>query len=396
MKKYIIFIIALFGIGRVVADEVIIGNVVVPQGGQAMISFNLNNPDEIFTAGQMKLVLPTGVTTVLNENGDPTIVKGARLATTNHSIGASHIEDGTDQFTFFSISNEEIPNTEGTIFSIYVTADAGLVVGTVLEGTFENIELTTIDATPRPFNRQTFTITISEPSSPYMVFDENTTVMPVAAEGVDVSVQRTFVADEWTTICMPFSMTEAQTKLAFGDNVMLADFTSWKPIENEEGNISCIELYFESVQAIEANHPYIINVANNMTEFTVNNVDIDPQEEPAVKVGKKLSERGYMIGSYMVVKVPEDDLFITGEGFYYSDGLYEQKAFRAWFELNDVLSDKENADIRLFIDDIETPICEIQFMIVNNASVYNLRGQIVSGKLLGGIYIRNGKKLLLK
>lgn len=164
MKKTMTFLAALLmSTGSIMADEVSIGNVTIPQGGQATVSISLNNPDKEYTAGQMLLALPEGVTAVLKENGEPTTTKGERLQGTSHTIGASHLEDGTDQFTIFSISSEAISGTDGTLFTVLVTADAELAVDSTLEGRLTDIEMTTTDATPTSFNVQTFTITIGAP-----------------------------------------------------------------------------------------------------------------------------------------------------------------------------------------------------------------------------------------
>lgn len=391
MKKNIFFTVAvLISMGRAVADEVTIGSVTIPQGGQAIIGISLTNTDNTYTAGQMLLVLPAGVTAVLNDNGDPMTMKGERLAATNHAIGASHLADGTEQFTIFSVSNDEIPDNDGILFSISVTADTDLAVGTTLEAKLESIEMTTTDAAPTVFNPQTFTITIGEPADSYVLLDENATELPVAEEGADVRVRRIFVADEWTTICLPFAMTETQTKEAFGEGVVLADFTRWTSEEDEEGDIVRLNLYFETVQQIEANHPYMIIVMEDIAEFTVDGVNIEPEGEPTVQVGKKKADRGYMIGSYTVSAVPEGDIAISEGQFAYSDGTMQTKAFRARFELADELTDKDNCDVRLYIDDRETSVRDIQLLVPDNV-VYDLAGRRVA-KARKGIYIIGGRK----
>lgn len=90
------------------------------------------------------------------------------------------------------------------------------------------------------------------------------------------------------------------------------------------------------VTEIEANHPYIIKVSSAISEFTVDGVDIDPKEEPVVQVGRKSSERGWMYGTYIVTKVPEENLFLSENKFWYSTGNTTTKAFRGYFMFHDV------------------------------------------------------------
>ncbi len=132
------------------------------------------------------------------------------------------------------------------------------------------------------------------------ILDENSTTMPVTEAAANVRVKRTIKANEWSTICLPFAMTEAQVKAAFGDDVELADFASWTPEEDDEGAIVSITVGFTDVTEIEANHPYIIKVSSAISEFTVDGVDIDPEEEPVVQVGRKTTTkafRGYFMFS---------------------------------------------------------------------------------------------------
>ena len=399
MKKIKVLLAAMLGMvaGMATADEVAVGNVTVPKGGQAVVSINLNNPDKIYTAGQMQLTLPEGVTAVLNSNGNPTAAKGERMAE-DHAIGTAHLEDGTDLFTIFSQSSAAITGTEGAMFHVTVTADASLEVGTVLEGALTDIEMTTTDAVPTLFNDQTFTITIGEQADTRTVLDETSTTVPESETGVDVRVKRTINAGEWNTLCLPFAMTEAQVKEAFGDDAELADFTGWSSEEDEDGNIVNITVNFTDVTEVEANHPYIIKVSEDVSEFSVDGVDIQPEDEPTVQVGKKKAERGYFTGTYVAdTEVPEDDIFLSGNKFWYSAGQTRMKAFRAYFEFADVLTDMDSsaAKIAISFDMDKTGISRVTSNKEGNGATYNIAGQRVL-KPTNGIFIKDGKKITIK
>ena len=399
MKKIKVLLAAMLGMvaGMATADEVAVGNVTVPKGGQAVVSINLNNPDKIYTAGQMLLTLPEGVTAVLNSNGNPTAAKGERMAE-DHAIGTAHLEDGTDLFTIFSQSSAAITGTEGAMFHVTVTADASLEVGTVLEGALTDIEMTTTDAVPTLFNDQTFTITIGEQADTRTVLDETSTTVPESETGVDVRVKRTINAGEWNTLCLPFAMTEAQVKEAFGDDAELADFTGWSSEEDEDGNIVNITVNFTDVTEVEANHPYIIKVSEDVSEFSVDGVDIQPEDEPTVQVGKKKAERGYFTGTYVAdTEVPEDDIFLSGNKFWYSAGQTRMKAFRAYFEFADVLTDMDSsaAKIAMSFDKDKTGISRVTSNKEGNGATYNIAGQRVL-KPTNGIFIKDGKKITIK
>ena len=397
MKKNMILLAAiLLGMACHAADEVTIADIIVPQGGLAEVNICLTNPEKNYTAGQMLLVLPAGVTTVLNANNDPMVSKGERITSTNHAIGATHLEDGTDQFTIFSISSDAIPGTEGALFSVTVSVSNDLAVGTVLEGRLESIEMTTTDASPTPFNNQSFTITIGENR---IVLDEASTSMPYNANNANVRVLRTLAADEWATICLPFAMTAEQVVEAFGEGVQVADFTAWSPEEDSEGNITGISLGFETVASMEANRPYLIRVAEDVAEFTLDGVDISPEDEPTVHVGKRLAERGYFVGTHVVASVPEENLFLDGGAFAYSDGTAQTKAFSAYFELAGVLTDMDTAagcvDIVLDGENITTGISAADAKRPTTSLWYNLQGQRLS-QPRKGLNITGGRKVMAK
>ena len=400
MKKFLTLAAALLmGTGSMTADEVSVDDVTIPQGGQATVSICLTNPDNVYTAGQMLMVLPEGVTAVLKENGDPTTAKGERLSGTSHTIGANHLEDGTDQFTIFSISTEVIPDVEGPLFSITLTADAGLAVGTSLEGQLTNIELSTINGVPAPFNNQKFTITIGEPTDTHVLLDENATSLPEAADGVDVRVRRTINAGEWSTICLPFAMTEEQTKETFGSGVQIADFNDYE-FNDEAGTIT---VKFSTATAIEANHPYIIKVAEKVTEFTVDGVDISPEDEPMVDfdTSRRKNQPRQMVGTYVAGTVLEwGALFLSGNQFWYSTGNTTMKGYRAYFNFYDLLPDFEESYQSRSISMIfeggkTTSISEMENGKSDSSKYYDLQGRRVA-KPQKGLFVKDGKKVIIK
>jgi hypothetical protein len=190
-------------------------------------------------------------------------------------------------------------------------------------------------------------------------------------------------------------MSAAQVQTAFGENVQLGDFTSWSA--EKAGNATVgINVGFTAVTAIEANHPYIIKVTDPVTEFTVDGVNIVVADNPTKQVGTEESERGYMHGIYTATTVPEKNLFLNANKFYYSVGNSPIKAFRAYFEFYDVLdsyNDATDARITLSFEDNATKVKGVRNMEKSDEVIYNLSGQRVS-KVGRGVYVKNGKKVV--
>ena len=230
-----------------------------------------------------------------------------------------------------------------------------------------------------------------------VVLDEASTEMPSAATGVDVRVKRTIKAGEWSTICLPFAMTEAQVKTAFGDDVQLGDFQGYDVKDDGE----TIGVKFADVTAIEKNHPYIIKVGADVAEFTVDGVDVDPEEEPMINFGTKRKPKAF-VGNYVAgTAIDNGCLFLSDNKFWYSVGTTTIKGFRGYFNFDDLLPDFEDnyAEARVMMmfddDDVVTGI-DASLSSKGEHRYYNLGGQRISHPKKKGLYIQEGKKLIVK
>jgi hypothetical protein len=231
---------------------------------------------------------------------------------------------------------------------------------------------------------------------------------------VDIVVQRTIKAGQWSTICLPFAMTEEQTKAAFGDDVQLMDFVDYETVEDDAtGDIFQIIVNFEEVDlsgGFEANHPYVIKVSgeNDITEFEVNST-IEPDEEDACVIydngltGKKRIIYGWFQGTYHAqTVVPENGLFISNDQFWYSTGLTKMKAFRAYFEFDDVLTSIEDAGTNIAMNFEENQSSGISEKVSVKSEKSAEGWHTVDGRRLNGtptqkgVYIKNGKKIIIK
>ena len=239
-------------------------------------------------------------------------------------------------------------------------------------------------------------------SEDVLVLDETSATAPAAEESANVRVRRTINANEWSTICLPFDMTEAQVKAAFGDDVQLAEFKGWETTEfDDDDNATAISVSFGDVNAIAANTPYIIKVSKAITEFTADDVDIDPEDEPAVTVGRiNRGTFGSFTGSYVPMTIEEGNLFLSDGKFWYSTGKTAMKGYRAYFYFQDVLASYSNsaATTRIsmrFADGTTTSIGKIdnERLTIEN-DTYDLQGRKIEKPVRKGLYIRGGKKVV--
>lgn len=222
-----------------------------------------------------------------------------------------------------------------------------------------------------------------------------------ANTGVNVTLKRSMVANEWNTICLPFDVSKEQATAAFGDNVKIAELNA-----NSTGNT----LSFNSVEAISATKPYLIkpSIASPADGYNFNGVTIkDDGKGNVVTPEPVMTESLFgLVGIYNKVDVNEDikNTLFSGDCYaaflgdgnkIYKAGTGMTKGFRAYFAIPKSAS---ASALRVVIDGTATSIKNIDSEIVeSNAPVYNLQGQRVdSNNLTPGIYVKAGKKFVVK
>lgn len=217
-----------------------------------------------------------------------------------------------------------------------------------------------------------------------------------AKNGVNVTLKRTMVANEWNTICLPFEVSEKQAKDAFGEGVKIAELNA-----NSTGNT----LSFKSVEVISATKPYLIKPSkeNTSNEYVFENVNVVKNDADAVITTDDLA----FVGIYNMVDITKNvtevlyDTYYAaflgaGNKIYKTDGSGNKtKGFRAYFAIPNGAA---ASALRVVIDGTATSIKNIDSEVVeSNAPVYNLQGQRVNGNnLTPGIYVKAGKKFVVK
>jgi hypothetical protein len=252
-----------------------------------------------------------------------------------------------------------------------------------------------------------------------LFLSENAALTAVSKTGVDVAVERTLNAGEWSTICLPFSVAAHKMDAVFGDGWKLANFTGCDVTyeDDDETIVKNINVKFEAATAIEANHPYIIKVSSDILQIDIDDVDliVTGDEEPSVdcdeyayqaQVGKNKYETRYLYNSFVGnyapdFLVPDQCLFLSGGKFWYSKGKSKLRAFRAYFDFYENLPESFSAEagsrITFSISDNEqTAVKSISPVpAVRGGICYSLDGRQVQNPAKG-LYIRDGKKVVVK
>ena len=372
MKKIIFSMLTFlaFSAGSSAQTISVAGDVEALAGESVSVALHIAGADAM-TSNLFVITLPTGITL----NGVKATEAWAGLLTVNKETG---------EFSSIVTSDNALTG-EADIATITLTVADGVELGTypvTIGGRVNGVDLET---------EATFNVKVVNAHT--VELDENATEAPTAAEGVNVKVKRTIKADEWSTIVLPFAMTAEQVKAAFGEDVRVADFTGYDFDEEADK----LNVNFKDVTAIEANHPYIIKVAAAVSEFSVEGVDIAPEDEPMVQKDKSKKNYNSFIGNYVNGTTVDDyGLYLNGGKFWYSMGGAKMKAFRGYFVFDSVDVDYEESSSRMVITFGEaTGIDTVTSEELKVKSYYNLSGQRV-GQPAKGLYIVNGKKLIVK
>ena len=404
----------LVTVNKVAADNntLSVANIEVPQGGKATVEIMYNFTTE-FVGFQLDMELPDdGMLTPTMVNSKPVATLG--FSGTDHSLSNSQLKNESQElipsyrFLCASLQNTAVPTGQGTLIRMDLNADASAIIGTVYNVTITGMQFGTIGGDKFVPADIVFTATIVENR---VVLDENSTTAPEASDGaVNVKVKRTIAKDIWNTICLPFAMTEEQTKATFGNDVQIADFKGYDTVEDENENIVGLIVNFDFVTSIADNHPYLIKVSNNITEFSVDEVVITPEDEPCVTFGFETGKGKNTVyhpidftGTYVADfdfynEATSRALFLSGNKFYYAtENTTHMKAFRGYFDFDDVLPSAEGASsrINMSFNNETTAMKDVENQIVVENHYYDLQGRRTE-KPLKGIYIVNGHKKFVK
>ena len=233
-------------------------------------------------------------------------------------------------------------------------------------------------------------------------------------------LRRTFNGSKWNSLVLPVSLTEAQFHEAFGSGARLSEMDR----VTNEGNNRIIN--FKTVQAsadgiyLKENTPYIIYIEEAETEkhpadeqyesiedgvvqgpIYIVNSGVDYQmtnnKDTKIEVTSKITPELSYLGSYdSNQRLPIDCYIFSNGNLFHTSKEYEMKAYRCWI---DYQTDDDTPLAKFSVNNTATGIDCITDNIENaDSHIYNISGQKIENtdNLPEGIYIINGKKLIIK
>ena len=224
------------------------------------------------------------------------------------------------------------------------------------------------------------------PAAAAVVLDES--VEYVEAEtAADVKLTKT-IYEGWNTVILPFSMTSEEIATVFGEGELYA-FT-----DADAGSLN-----FSEATALSAHTPYLFKAA---TAKAISGETISGRTITISTNGLKAAGTDYnFVGTYTPYATGESPIvagadYVLGadNNFHLTTVKNALKAFRAYIQANEA-TEESPARLAIVIDGETTSIEAIDGRVLSNDAIYNLAGQKVKNAQKG-IYIQNGKKIVVK
>ena len=228
---------------------------------------------------------------------------------------------------------------------------------------------------------------------PVVILDEKSesySTPPIGTTGsAEVHLKRTFSANSWNSLCVPFAISDDEVKTQFGNDAKVAEFTG----------ATATTLEFSSCTGIEAGKPYLVYIPGGatQTEFTFKGVSHFAGTPTDVVQHGSANEKTTFHGYFYKSTAPKGSYVLRKNLVYHLVSDMDIKGFRA------VLIDGP-ATQRVFtqwsLDGTTTGIGNIDANVIQRFNVYNTNGQMVRhaatslDDLPHGVYIVNGKKVI--
>ena len=217
---------------------------------------------------------------------------------------------------------------------------------------FTDVELISVDALP-----------LSESSKVYYS----------AGTYPSVSFTRSFTADNWNTLCLPFAFDKSR-------------LTAVKELSSVTENSGSYSLTFSDASTTVAGKPYIVQGSG---EITLTGTNVEVVTDPVSTTKSDITFEGTFSQKY----APQNSYIISGTNFYLVDkeNAVTVKPYRGYFTVQSA------GPVKALLMDVDGTdgIASVETTETENSAIYNLAGQRVQ-KAQKGLYIINGKKVVVK
>ncbi len=215
-------------------------------------------------------------------------------------------------------------------------------------------------------------------------------------DDVVITLNRTIATDVWNTFCVPFDISNADLKAAFGDDVAVAEFS-----ESAEGLNSTINFNTMAIPAITANVPVLLKSNTTATSFVFDG-DVKAGDGDAKVSGTNFDFVGTFAAS---TTIESGSYFLSNNKLYKSAGATTLAGTRAYLKvktagarIGNLIFDGDNATTgiaNLNVNDNDNQVFDLQGRRVAQPQ-RSAEGRLYPQGLKKGLYIVNGNKVVVK
>lgn len=309
-----------------------------------------------------------------------------------HSFyGTLFTADVVDKSTDYLFSKDVYSSASSLVQATSNTENGARAFIRVSDGTTPAIKIQTADEA----SKFTYDVTNGYVHTAWCQYDNKT-------KNVTIENRGTLHADEWNMMCLPFKLSAAGYKKAFGEDVKVAEFTG--VTKSEGGELVSFNLaYINEKNGMKAATPYLIKPSKEipMADVTFEGVKVSAkttEEQATGDVNCKLIgtlqptilHKGHQ---QLVLKASNELQYMA------PNSTIPMQACRAYFELTDTTV----AAAKSFSFSIDGETTGVKVIDVNapststNTRVYNMNGQLVGTSMENlpqGIYVIAGKKVV--
>ena len=309
-----------------------------------------------------------------------------------HSFyGTLFTADVVDRSTDYLFSNDVYATDASLAKATSITENGARAFIRVSDGTTPAIKIQTADEA----SKFTYDVTNGYVHTAWCQYGNQT-------KNVTIENRGTLHAGEWNMMCLPFKLSAAGYKKAFGEDVKVAGFTG--VTKSEGGELVSFNLaYINEKNGMKAATPYLIKPSKD--------IDTKTLKFEGVKVSTKTTEEQAtgdvnckLIGTLQptILHKGHRQLVLKASNelqYMFPNSTIPMQACRAYFELTDTTV----AAAKSFSFSIDGETTGVKVIDVNapststNTRVYNMNGQLVGTSMENlpqGIYVIAGKKVV--
>lgn len=309
-----------------------------------------------------------------------------------HSFyGTLFTADVVDKSTDYLFSKDVYSSASSLAQATSITENGARAFIRVSDGTTPAIKIQTADEA----SKFTYDVTNGYVHTAWCQYDNQT-------KNVTIENRGTLHADEWNMMCLPFKLSAAGYKKAFGEDVKVAEFTG--VTKSEGGELVSFNLaYINEKNGMKAATPYLIKPSKD--------IDTKTLKFEGVKVSTKTTKEQAtgdvnckLIGTLQptILHKGHQQLVLKASNelqYMAPNSTTPMQACRAYFEL----STGTVAAAKSFSFSIDGETTGVKVIDVNapstsiNTRVYNMNGQLVGTSMENlpqGIYVIAGKKVV--